>query len=352
MSVFNASPYLCIMLIFLSMKNTYFTFLFLFIFTLSLHSVEISAQQVQQTVVAELFSNTRCGICANRVPGFMSQMEQYSDQVLFFSFYTVSPGNCILHQQAKPVNDARVSHYNISGNPNLFLNGERAPSNVWNNVETNINPLLNQTTEIEVSSNLSTDGNRFSADIEVIQHEAFEPYQETVLQVYVVEKKVTAGNLSNYTEHTNVVRKQLTPAIGQVYQPDAGSNQLFSFEFEAEDFWDENEIAVIAFLQGADNTVFNASIAENTISSVSAKNRRPDYKIYPNPTADFVTIYTDNTKQKTVSIHNLLGSVVKTATFSHREKRIDLNELPRGVYLLRISSPGIPDRTLRLLVER
>ncbi|TVQ50373.1 MAG: T9SS C-terminal target domain-containing protein [Saprospirales bacterium] len=334
------------------MKNTYFSLLFLFIFTLSLHSWQLSAQQVQQTVVAELFSNTRCGICASRVPGFMTQMEQYGDQVLFLSFYTVSPGNCILHQQAKEVNDARVGHYNISGNPTLYLNGERAPNNVWNNAETNINPLINKTTEIEVSSNLSSDGNGFSADIEIIQHESFEPYQETVLQVYVVEKKVIAGNISSYTDHSNVVRKQLTPVMGHVYQSNAGANQLFSYEFEAEDFWDESEIAVVAFLQGADNTIYNASIAENTISSITQTDRRPDYKIYPNPTSDFVNIYSENNKQKTVSIHNLLGSAIHTETFTERRKKISLSELPRGLYLLRVSSPGLPDRTVRLLIER
>lgn len=335
------------------MKNIYFSLLFTLIFTLSISQPSVFAQQVQKTVVAELFTNTRCGICANRVPGFKSQLQDYGDQVLLLSFYSAAPyPSCVLHQEAKVVNDSRVSNYNVSGSPLLYLNGERAPTSVWTNPQAAIDAFTGQTTTFEITSSLTTDGNLYSVAIELIQHETFEPYQETVLQVFVIEKNVTAGNLANYMEHTNVVRAQLTPASGLVYQPTAGMNQLFTYDFEIQPFWDESEIAVIAFLQGADSEIYNASMAEPTISNISQFEKRPVYRIFPNPAADYLYIQSENRLTKTIGIYNLLGALVFTDSFNEREKKVLLSEFPRGLYLLRISSEGIPDRTVRLLIER
>ena len=71
------------------MKNLLFSnFLFLSIFGIS---------QVQQNVIIEHFTNTRCGICGVRNPGLYTNISEYPE-IIHIAFHPSSPySTCVLN---------------------------------------------------------------------------------------------------------------------------------------------------------------------------------------------------------------------------------------------------------------
>lgn len=71
---------------------------------------------------------------------------------------------------------------------------------------------------------------------------------------------------------------------------------------------------------------------------------------YPNPAADFVVLE-GMPQRATVQLFSLAGAPLRIIP-SHAERlRIDLRDLPRGIYLLRVGLPSGANRVLRLIVQ-
>lgn len=59
--------------------------------------------------------------------------------------------------------------------------------------------------------------------------------------------------------------------------------------------------------------------------------------IYPNPTKDYINIKNKNYKIETFSLYDLGGRIIKT--FSGKETKLDLSNLPSSTYILNIKTP-------------
>ncbi len=60
--------------------------------------------------------------------------------------------------------------------------------------------------------------------------------------------------------------------------------------------------------------------------------------IYPNPASDYFTISTANNAEKTISVRNVNGQLVKTISSTDVELRVNTEALASGVYMLNIST--------------
>ena len=92
----------------------------------------------------------------------------------------------------------------------------------------------------------------------------------------------------------------------------------------------------------------NAS-GDKTISSMVAANCKlnvSDYELYPNPFKDFVTLSIRSSQKLKLNyrITNLLGQVILTSYLNiengNNSFNIDLKQLPKGVYLLKLDDPS------------
>lgn len=335
------------------MKHNYLILIILTVTFFGLTAMETGAQEVERKVVVELFSNTNCGICANRVPSFNSALEPFDEEVILLSFFAASPyPSCPLYQASKATSDQRSQYYNLPGTPRVYLNGQGTNNSIWSNTATVIGDETGQTSALEVEAGIDIDAQL--ASVNLIQHAAFNPQEDLVLQVFLVEREVTAGGNPSYMEHHNVVRTQLTPANGMNFDPTSGLNQQFNFDFEIDSKWNVAELAVVAIVQGKGSAeVYNAAQGENILSNTDDHNmKRQDFNFYPNPASDQVTIETTGEGRKTITIFNLLGSKVFNYEFSGSSFTISVENFQRGVYLLRLESRDRPARTMRLVLEK
>ena len=97
-------------------------------FTLSSIAILISCQlafsQVPQKAVVEHFTNTNCGVCSSRNPGFYTNLNAQPN-VLHLAVHPSAPyASCLLYQQNTVANNARTNYYGVFGStPRLVING-------------------------------------------------------------------------------------------------------------------------------------------------------------------------------------------------------------------------------------
>lgn len=73
------------------------------------------------------------------------------------------------------------------------------------------------------------------------------------------------------------------------------------------------------------------SVEENLVNGFS---------IYPNPSNGVVTLRTTTGGSKNIQVMNSLGQVVMQVTNDEQETVITLNDLPKGLYIVRLEAGG------------
>ena len=65
------------------------------------------------------------------------------------------------------------------------------------------------------------------------------------------------------------------------------------------------------------------------------ENEQYSFNIYPNPASDYLILkFAQNTSKASIKIYNLLGALKITSMISHSESKINISDLPNGVYIL------------------
>ncbi|WP_281337107.1 LamG-like jellyroll fold domain-containing protein [Flavobacterium eburneipallidum] len=105
-----------------------------------------------------------------------------------------------------------------------------------------------------------------------------------------------------------------------------------------------------------DLKIYNRAISASEVSNLYTNNsilNTPNFQtktskatIYPNPTSDNFTIEMEN-EVKTVEIYSLLGQKILTAT----SKNINISNVSKGVYLVRIEDSNNTVSTQKLIIE-
>jgi len=57
-----------------------------------------------------------------------------------------------------------------------------------------------------------------------------------------------------------------------------------------------------------------------------------DFTLYPNPTADYVTVQTDNQDKMTLTVTDILGRSLRQISLNSGRHTLDVSELPAGTY--------------------
>ncbi|MEA3448356.1 MAG: T9SS type A sorting domain-containing protein [Bacteroidota bacterium] len=84
-------------------------------------------------------------------------------------------------------------------------------------------------------------------------------------------------------------------------------------------------------------------------SGMAAQNKDFNIRCFPNPATDHITIHTSHNAK--CSLMNALGKQVKEQTLTKGENTVNLNQLPAGIYYIRVWEHPGDIKTHKLLVR-
>lgn len=306
------------------------------------------AQAVAKRIVVEHFTNTRCGICANRNPGFFNNLANHPD-VLHLSVHPSSPyPSCVLHQANTTENNARTNYHGVfGGTPRLVVQGTALSSGANYGSAAIFTPYQSQTTPVSMTLWQTKNGNAIDVSL-VIKAEEVNNIGMAKLFLAVAEDTVFYNAPNGESRHYNVFRKTFTGApqgMDVAVPANPGDSIVITASMTAEAAWVFERAFAIAILNdAADRSVIQATASnpsDNTplpVVSTREVNTLP-VGLFPNPVKDVLNIqleYSDT--PTTLRLLDSQGRVVLTQT--RAASTLDMGQLPNGIYWLELEAEG------------
>lgn len=128
-----------------------------------------------------------------------------------------------------------------------------------------------------------------------------------------------------------------------------GSMFLNNFNYVGTEGAVANQLGSINYYSiDANNNYFIDDFNFEEVNTASITNiGSSEFKAYPNPVNDFLTVEANN-KIISVSVYNSLGVLMHTSTPSSVNTKIDMSNFNRGVYLVKVSMEN-ETKTIRIL---
>ena len=77
-----------------------------------------------------------------------------------------------------------------------------------------------------------------------------------------------------------------------------------------------------------------------------------EFKVYPNPVQNILQVsFPENIAQTTLTIYDILGKQIIEALIFQDYKAINLEQLPRGVYIAKLQGDNHKTNTFKLIKE-
>lgn len=306
---------------------------------------ELKAQEDNKRYVfLEHFTNTSCGICANRNPTFRNNiLDDYQDtEVIHVEYHPSVPyTNDIFYVQNPDENEARRNYYGVSGTPRLFVLGEQASLGSQLLPVSSLEAVLGQTTAIEINVTEIKDGVNRTVNVNLKALENVTP-ADWRLRVMAVERVIEETTNNGETEHHNVFRKILNTWEGSELSISVGTEtESLTFDYTLETDWQDDQIYAIAFLQRDDTKeVLNVGSSWNNQQFVGIDtnvNQNVSIEFLPNPATNYLTISFDQNLRKsgTLAIYDVSGVLMQAHEMdsSQNTNTIAIDQLSEGVYI-------------------
>ena len=318
-----------------------YTFILLFLFSFS---QDLTAQ-VNRNIVVEHFTNTRCGICSSRNPGFYQNLNN-QEGIIHLSIHPSSPyPNCVLNQHNSSENDARTNYYNVYGStPKLTIQGTNISAGTNYGSPTIWDPFLNQTSPVSINIEQQKQNDLIKAKV-TLQTEEAHNLEGLKLFIALAEDTVFYNAPNGENLHFDVFRKALPDVNGfEVELPqNIGETIAFNVEMVPDEDWDLERMFVIAILQrDAEKEVIQSkstspdqnAIISNTRNDIPLLN---NVQVAPNPVHDELSIVLTDQALSRVRIFDVLGSTVLEQTFINAVQ-LDVSYLKPGAFFLEINN--------------
>ncbi len=321
------------------MKNILFVLLIILVRITPLQA------QVPKKIIVEHFTNTNCGICASRNPGFYVNFNNQTD-ALHLSIHPSSPyPNCLLYQQNSIDNDARTNYYSIYGStPRLVINGNVVSASTNYGNSSIFMPYQSLTSPASlriVQEKFGIDSIRTTV---IVKTESSHSLGALSLFVCLAEDTVfyTGGN--GETMHRDVFRKALSPANGININlpPLVGDSLVYSFLTPSNIVWNFSRIYSMAILQesGSKNLVQAEAVPANSNSVTTGLSSIKDafsIKTNPNPASTSITLESQSLPVN-FSLLDLEGRTLLQEVIYQEKHIIQLVSFSPGIYIIQLQN--------------
>lgn len=308
------------------------------------------AQEVAKTIVVEHFTNTRCGVCANRNPGFYANLNNQQG-VLHLAVHPSSPySNCVFNNVNQVENDGRTNYYGIYGStPKLVIQGENISPGANYGDPAIFSPYQNQSTPVSMDIYQSKTSGAFSSRI-VIKAAADNSIGTASLFLPIAEDEVMYNAPNGENLHYDVFRKSINDepeGISVSVPATAGDSIELTFSTSVPGSWELDNLYLLAILQSAaDKAVIQAAASDpaDNFPVISNTNEalRAEVRLSPNPVKDILQIAMPSLSgvEKELQLFSLDGRLLLSSRLSDTHTELDLAGFADGAYLLRIYAEG------------
>lgn len=309
--------------------------------------------QSQRTVLVEEFTQASCGPCAQANPALNSTLSTNASKAVSIKYQTSWPGTDPMNAQNPTDVSKRVSYYNVSGVPNVFMDGKPATS-PGTITTTSITKEYGVASPFKMEVTQQMNGKKDSIDIEctITATKDFTTAGPFYLRVALVEKTITfskAPGSNGEKDFYSVMRKMYPSATGTSLAVSwtSGKSQTFSFKVLLPTYiYDKAQLGVIAFLQSDnDKVVQQAAMSTSVVTGIDQVSNLAGANVivFPNPMTDAATVGIQLSESKNVNIQvvNTLGQTVinnSLGRLDSGEQTFDLNtsSLKPGLYFLNV----------------
>ncbi len=311
--------------------------------------VNIHAQPVTQTVVAEHFTNTYCSICASRNPGLYANYANFP-QVLHVAYHPSAPyAACPLNQHNKTENDARTNFYGLYGaTPKLVIQAKEVTGS-FTNASVFQNELGN-TTAFDMTAKLTeVSGNKIEIRVVVRKKDA-SALTSLTLYVPLVEDTVFFAANNGESKHHDVFRKSFWGAnpFAITAPVNIGDSTVHTQQIAINGVWNKGRVYAIAILQ--DNSKNHVQAAKSNKlaypASIRHQNISPVF-ITPNPATDYLQLHGDANNNYYITIQDITGRQISRFALNGGDK-IDISRLADGQYTAYIQQ-GITQKAFKFI---
>jgi hypothetical protein len=317
--------------------------------------------QVPLNAIAEHYTNTNCGVCANRNPSLFTNMNNYPN-VNYLSIHPSSPfASCLLSMQNKVSNDARTNFYNIFGStPRIVINGQAIANNINYNNATLFSNLAALTSDFSLRVESTQYPDSVTNTIIIKKHSATKTYVGSSLFIGAIEDTVTYTGGNGEPKHYNVLRSVMQNNTTVALPVNINDSVIINTPtLQKSTIWDWNRIKVAAILMDNNKQLIQSRIQVPAIGVVAPfaldenevilSNQTPSalLTVYPNPSNGDVKIYS-NLKHKIKAQLITFNGVVAVVEVQPGFNNLKLNT---GVYLLEFLNAGKVIKSTKLLVQ-
>ncbi len=310
------------------MKKIFFTLTILFAGT------QLWAQ-VNQTVIIEHFTNSRCSVCAARNPAFYTLINDYPE-VLHIAYHPSSPySNCVFSQHNPTENDARTNYYGIyGGTPRVVVQGKiigpQNPLLMASQIEDKLEQAADFIISVEQMQNTNEE-----AEVTIVVKRIGDNNPDNLnLYAIVAEKEIEYNAPNGEYVHHDVFRKVLTDTPVSI--ANVGDSVLFNTSYTIDAEWLANQMYVAVMLQDESSKNVLQSAASELLSNPQSV---ADYKItitddlfVPNPALHQIRLNKNYEKQIShAEIFNMKGLKLIAVDYV---QTIDVSGLQQGLYLV------------------
>jgi hypothetical protein len=201
----------------------------------------------------EHFTQASCGPCAQQNPGFQSSiLDPNPNSVRHIAYHTSWPGYDPMYNVNPTQSDDRVNYYNVTGVPDLFLQGNYKEAQPGGMTMGDVNTIVSQTSPVKIV--VADVDNGTSHDVTVtVKSIGIVPTGSWNLMNVVIERNVTyinpPGN-NGETYFPNVMKLMIPNSSGDaVTLPAQGTESTFTYTYDEDASWNMSEIGVVSFLQ-------------------------------------------------------------------------------------------------------
>lgn len=298
---------------------------------------ESQAQQVPKKILIEHFTNTHCSICANRNPGFYSNLRNFPE-VIHIAYHPSSPyPACILNQHNKSENDSRTNYYGIyGGTPRLVILG-----NVIFSSDNYSDPQLfisrqNQLSPFDLDVSITQNINQINLNLKVFQKE--NTNSAYTLFAAIVEDTIFLSAPNGEQEHYDVFRKSFWGNNDMNLTIGSGDSMAATYSISRHHEW--KKVSVIVMIQDSVKKIIQTE-RSNSISLPTGEDpekTEKEFQIYPVPSSNSLNFTASLSGSYTIT--DARGVLYQTAELSFNTKSINISDLRSGFYILNINSPS------------